>query len=103
MSYVGVFVGGVGGEGDIPSMRAFRALMTVSGVASVLSRGRSVGVSSPALRDLWAISINWGRNFFGGCLMTPLSWPLQGGAVSMGLALNFPVGDVCSSQSLANF
>jgi len=37
MSNVGVFVGGVGGEGDIPSIRAFRALMTESGVASVLS------------------------------------------------------------------
>lgn len=48
-SYTGVLAGGVGG---IPSIRAFRALMTESGLASVLSWGYSTGSSSPALRCL---------------------------------------------------
>jgi hypothetical protein len=90
MSYVGVLTGGVGG---IPSIRAFRALMADSGVASVFSWGYSTGSSSPALRCLWAVSISWGLNLLTGGFV---------GAVSIGLALNLSVGDVCSAQSRAN-
>jgi len=53
---VGVLFGGCG---EIPKIRAFRALIArLSGVASVLSEGRRAGVASPALRDLCALSIS---------------------------------------------
>lgn len=70
ISKVGVFVGGVGG---IPNILAFRALIAESGVASVLSDGSRVGMSSPALRCLWAVSINCGLNFFVGGFSAPLN------------------------------
>ncbi len=94
-SIVGVLFGGVG---EIPKIRAFLALMALlSGVASVLSEGSNAGVTSPALRDLCALSINCGANFLGlgGCLL-----PLDVVSRCSGLNLR---GDVFSSHSLANF
>lgn len=79
---VGVLFGGVG---EMPSIRAFLALIALlSGVASVLSEGSSAGVASPALRDLCALSISCGANFLGlgGCLLLPLE------VVSKGSGLN---------------
>lgn len=89
----------LGGLGEIPSIRAFLALMALlSGVASVLSEGRSAGVASPVLRDLCAVSISCGGNFLGlgGCLLLPLE------IVSSGSGLNF-LGEVFSSHSSVNF
>jgi hypothetical protein len=95
-STVGVLFGGVG---EIPRIRAFLALITLlSGVASVLSEGRSAGVASPVLRDLCAVSINCGANFLGlgGCFLLPRD------VVSKGSGLNLR-GEVFSFHSSANF
>jgi hypothetical protein len=94
-SIVGVLLGGVG---EMPRIRAFLVLITLlSGVASVLSDGRSAGVESPALRNLWAVSISCGANFLGlgGCFRLPLA------VVSSGSGLNL-LGAVFSSHSSAN-
>lgn len=95
-SIVGVLFGGVG---EMPRMRALLALIAlISGVASVLSEGKSAGVASPALRVLCALSTNCGANFLGlgGCLLLPRA------IVSRGSGLNLR-GEVFSSHSSANF
>jgi hypothetical protein len=58
-----VFSGGAGAG----LIRAFLELCEFSpGVASVLSDGRMAGLVSPAFRDRFAVSINWGANFLRG-------------------------------------
>lgn len=92
---VGVLFGGVG---EMPKIRALLALIAlVSGVASVLSEGRSAGVASPALRVLCALSTSCGANFLGlgGCFLLPRA------VVSRGSGLNLR-GEVFSSHSSAN-
>lgn len=47
--------------------------------------------------------MSWGVNLFGARFVPALSLGLLADVASIGSALNLPVGDVCSSQSLANF
>lgn len=82
----------------MPRIRALLALIAlISGVASVLSEGRSAGVASPAFRVLCALSTNCGANFLGlgGCFLLPRA------DVSTGSGLNLR-GEVFSSHSSAN-